>query len=529
MTRCARHSSLILFACALFLNGCGPGERRADLVFLNGSEPESLDPAIITGQPEGRIVSALFEGLTAHDADARVVPGVAERWEISPDGKIYVFHLRADARWSNGEAVTANNFVRSWERALAPSTASEYAYQLFYIENAEDYNAGKQKDFSKVRVRALDERTLEVRLNNPTPFFLDLCGFPTLMPVHMPTIEKFGNEWIKPGRIVSNGSYGLVTWRINDHIRLRANPFYWDQANVGLKVIDVLPTNKENTAYNIYHSGDADLILDKNLIPSMILDAVRGRADFHTSPFLGTYFYRFNTTRAPFKDPRVRKAIALVIDKKRIVEKMTRAGEPIASHFVPPGIPGYSSSQGLEYDPEAGRRLLAEAGYPGGRGFRNISLLFADRAVAKSVATEVQAMLRNELGIHVELAQQEWKVYLNSMSSLDYDLAASSWVGDYNDPNTFLDMFVTDGGNNRTGWSNARYDSLIRAAAKELNPRKRADIFRQAETILCRDELPIVPFYFYVGIQFYDGKKFAGIRANVLDDHPLKYIRRVMN
>jgi len=519
------HVSFLISIC--LLSGCDSKSQKADFVFLNGAEPESLDPAVITGQLEGRLVSSLFEGLTARDPTGSIVPGVAERWEISLDGRQYLFHLRSDARWSNGDPVTAYDFADSWKRTLLPQTAAEYAYQLYYIENAEAFNAGKLPDFNQVGVHALDDQRLEVRLTNPTPFFLDLCAFPTLMPVHMKTIQKYGeDEWIKPGHIVSNGPYTLEQWRINQRVRLLANPFYWDRANVGLNRIDALPTDNANTAFNLYSSGAADLTLDKNLIPAMLLDALRGRPDFHSSPFLGTYFYRFNVTRPPLNNPLVRQAIALAIDKKRIVEKVTRAGEPVADHFVPPGIHNYESPACLGHNPDEARELLRKAGYPGGKGFPTISLLYADQSIAKGVATEVQDMLHKELGITVQLAQQEWKVYLNSMSQLDYDIAASSWLGDYNDPNTFLDMFVTGGGNNRTGWSNARYDGLIQQAAKEVDVEKRKIILQEAEGLLCRDEAPIAPVYFYVGVQFYDPQKITGLVQNVLDEHPLKYIRK---
>ncbi len=517
---------LILSALALLLASCGPTEPRADFPFLNGTEPETLDPAIITGQPEGRIALALFEGLTARDPAARIVPGVAKRWEISPDGRTYRFHLRADARWSNGDPVTAPDFVRSWERTLDPATASEYAYQLFYIHNAEAFNAGTLRDFARVGVHAPEVRTLEVQLDHPTPFFLDLCAFPTLLPVHGPSVAKYGDDWIKPGRLVSNGAYQLEDWRVNHRVRLRANPYYWDRARVGLRVVDILPTSQANTAFNLYYTGAADLILDKGLVPAVLLRELRQRPDFHASPFLGSYFYRFNVTRKPFHDPRVRKAFALAVDKQRLVDKVTRGGERIADSLVPPGIPGYTSPRGLGFDPAAARRLLAEAGYPGGKGFPRVSLLYNTSEQNEALATEIQDMLASNLGVHVQLLQQEWKVYLNSMSSLDYDFCRASWVGDYNDPNTFLDMFVTGGGNNRTGWSNAAYDALIRAAARELDPKKRMAIFQKAETILCRDELPILPIYDYVGIKLYDPARITGLEANVLDEHPLKYIRK---
>jgi oligopeptide transport system substrate-binding protein len=513
-------------AALLALAGCGGGAaHRADLVFLNGAEPETIDPAIITGQPESRIANALFEGLTSLDAAAEVKPGVAERWEISPDGRVYTFHLRRDARWSNGDAVTARDFVASWRRTLAPETASEYAYQLYYVKNGSAFNDGKLKDFSQVGVRALDDFTLEVALENPTPFFIDLCAFATLLPVHMPTVERFGDDWIKPGKIVSNGPYALADWRINDRIRLEKNPQYWNRDRVAMRTIDVLPAAKANTALNFYASGLADLMMDKGLVPPALLSDLRKRADFHSAPFLGTYFLRFNCTRPPFNDPRVRKAFTLAIDKQSLVEKITRAGELPALSLVPPGTAGYQPPPGLTRDIELARKLLAEAGFPGGRNFPLVTYLYSEGELNEAIAVELQSMWRNALGLdksQVQLQRQEWKVYLSSMSRLDYDICRASWVGDYRDPNTFMDMFVTDGGNNRTGWSNKSYDRAIADAAREVDREKRFDIFRRAEKLLVVDEAPICPLFFYVGIQFYDGTKLGGIQANLLDEHPLK-------
>ena len=231
----------ILALAVLLFAGCGGESRRADLVFLNGAEPETLDPALITGQPEERLVNALFEGLTSFDAAANPQPGVAEKWEVSPDGRVYTFHLRHNARWSNGDPVTARDFVASWERTLAPETTSEYAYQLYYLKNGKEFNEGTLKDFSQVGVRAADDFTLEVTLGNPTPFFLDLCAFATLLPVHLPSVKREGDDWIKPGKMVSNGAYMLDTWRINDRIRLVKNPQYWNRDRIAMRTVDVLP------------------------------------------------------------------------------------------------------------------------------------------------------------------------------------------------------------------------------------------------------------------------------------------------
>ncbi len=512
---------LIPISC-LFLAAHLFASPRADLVFLNGAEPETIDPALITGQPEGRIANALFEGLTSFDAAATARPGVAQSWEISEDGRTYTFHLRGNAAWSDGTPVTAGDFVSSWRRTLAPETASEYAYQLHYLKNGRLFNEGKLKDFSQVGVDAPDAHTLRVVLENPTPFFLDLCAFPTLLPVPVASIQKFGDAWTKPGKLIGNGPYMLQQWRINDHIRLVKNPHYWNRDRVAMGSIDVLPMSKANTALNFYLSGLADLMMDKGLVPPALLNDLRKRPDFHSSPFLGTYFLRFNATRKPFNDPRVRQAFSMVIDKKSLVEKITRAGEVPAFSLVPPGTAGYQPPEGINLDIARARQLMAEAGYPEGKGFPFVGYLYSEGELNEAIAVELQGMFRSALGVGINLQRQEWKVYLRSMSSLDYDLCRSSWVGDYRDPNTFLDMFVTNGGNNRTGWSNPEYDRLIQDAARELDPQKRFDIFRRAERLLIVDQAPICPLYFYVGIQFYDTDRLGGIEANLLDEHPLK-------
>ena len=519
-----RIATIVISALALSLAGCHSVRRHADLVFVNAAEPETLDPQLLTGQPEMRIATAVFEGLLRRNATGHVEPGIAESWEISPDKLTYTFHLRANAYWSDGRPLTAHDFVGSWERALRPSTAAQYAYQLYPIKNAQAYNEGKITDFSKVGVSAPNDRTLIVHLANSTPYFLDLCAFSTLFPVPLTVIAKWGDNWIKPQHIVSDGAYLLTEWRLNDVIRLTKNPRYWDAAHVAMRTIDALPIANANTAFNYYETGEVDLLLDKGLVPIELIDVLRKRADFHSAPFLGTYFIRFNVKRPPFNDPRVRKAIALVINKKLLVEKITRAGEKPASSLVPPGCgDDYQSPPGLQRNDEEARKLLAAAGYPGGKGFPLISYLYNGAADSdRLIAIEIQKMLHDQLGITMELRGQEWKVYLNSLETLDFDFARSSWVGDYDDPNTFLNMFVTNGGNNETGWSNATYDQLIAAAAKEPDPQKRNAIFRNAEKMLVSDDAVVCPLYYYSGIEFYNGKKLGGIESNLLDEHPLR-------
>jgi len=508
------------------LLGCGKGKDRAELVFANAVEPQTLDPAIITGQAEGRLANALFEGLMRLNAKGRPEPGVAERFTLSEDGRIYTFYLRENARWSNGDPVTASDFFNSWERVLNPKTAAEYAYQLHYIENAKAYNEGKITDFSKVGIKVLQPYVLEVRLTHPTPFFLDLCAFVTTFPVHLPTVKRYGEEWLKPEKIVTNGAFLLKEWRLNDRIWLDKNPTYWDASAVSLKTVEVLPITNPNTAFNFYYTGGVDLIMDKSLVPLGLVTQLQARPDFHTAPYLGNFFFRFNVTRKPFQDARVRKAISMAINKSLIVNKITRSKELPAESFVPPGIQGYQPYGGTGYHPEKARALLAEAGYPGGKGFPLVDYLMNETPLSEMIGVEIKEMLDKELGIKLALRKQEWKVYLSALANLEFDLARSNWVGDYADPNTFLDMFITGGGNNRTGWSHPEYDRLLNQAAQELNTEKRFEFFRAAERIVVEEEAPICPLYFPVGIQIYDAEKWGGIEANVLDEHPIRSIYR---
>ena len=510
--------AVVLFFAFFYFFGGWTVSAPADLTLCNGAEPQSLDPAIITGEPEIRIVQALFEGLTTRNAKGEVIPGVAQSWTLSPDGLTYSFTLRPNAKWSNGDPVTAYDFLKSWERALNPLTASQYSYQLYYLANGEAYGTGKLTDFSQVGVKTLDEHTLVVTLVHPTAYFLELATLPVLYPVHLPTIQKYGNDWMKPGRIVSNGPYVLKKWRLNDYILVETNPYYWRP--VPIHRIKVLPTDSPTACFNLFYSRKTDLILDKTSIPAELVPEIRNKPYFHANPFGATTFVRFNVKRKPFDDVRVRKALALALDKKDIVTKITRAGEPVANTLVPPDSAGYTPPQGLSYNVEEARRLLAEAGYPDGRGFPDVTMLYPARSNWVQIATEMQALWRRDLGItSIHLRGQEWRVYLNTQELLDFDLDVSDWIGDYNDPQTFLDMFVTDGGNNETGWGNSRYDQMLEASGTALDPAQRMKIFHDMEKILVEDEVPIIPVYFWVGLSLYYPDKLGGLEPNFVDEH----------
>lgn len=503
------------------LNACQQRPPGVDFIWINGAEPQSLDPAQITGQLDGRLASALFEGLVTRDSTGRLVPGIAERWEISPDGKTYTFHLRR-ATWSNGDPLTAYDFYHSWRRALHPKTASPYAEVFFAIQGAEDFHQGRIDDFSKVGIRVIHPYSLEVQLIHPTAYFLDLVAFVTYLPVHIPSLEQYGDQVWRPGRLVSNGAYILESWRINDRVRLLRNENYWRKETVAFRRVDALAVHQANTAFNLYSTGQADLILDRGLVPSHFAYKLIGRADCHVAPILATMFIRFNVTRAPFNQPEVRRALHLAIDKHRIVNRVTRMGEPVARHLTPPGFEGYQAPLGPEFDPFAARELLARAGFPGGRDFPRITYLFNDSELNKQIAEQLQAMWQENLGITVELQSMEWSRYLDALNRLDYDCARSSWIGDYPDPNTFLDCFVSGRGQNRTGWSHPEYDALLHQAAHTLDPQQRFDLLRRAEKILVVDEMPIAPLYFNLGVKFFDATRLGGMIPNLVDEYPIR-------
>lgn len=546
----------------------------ADFTFVNGTEPETLDPAHMTGEPEFRIAIELFEGLTRRDAKTlRPVPGVAESWETSDDGLRWTFHLRDDARWSNGAAVTAHDFVYAWLRLLDPSTGAKYRYLLGGLRGAAEFDGNTASGFGVDRgVFALDERTLVVELVAPIPYFLELTAFFSTFPVPKATIDAHGHDWFLPETLVGNGPFTLRSWRVGERIRLAPNPEYWGADSVTLRSIDALSIENPTTALNLYLTNEVDWL--PKLYPVELVDILREREDFYSGPGMIVYFYRLNTTRPPLDDPRVRQAIGLAIDRREITDDVMRLGQLPATTFVPPGMPGYTPPEsGFGFDVAKAQRLLAEAGYPGGEGMRELGILYNTRDDHKKIAEVIADQLRRNLGIHVMAYNQEWQSYIASVDAKDYDIARAGWIGDYMDPNTFLDMFLTGGGNNRTGWSSEAFDALIAAAgdsaAVSRAPEKllrlapdpvrareklrsvkaaaspgerrealagfRLELLRQAESLIVNDGFPVVPIYFYVTsgllnpsvegiytqLEFPDGSR----GSNLQDLHPLRNVR----
>ncbi|MFM8316600.1 MAG: peptide ABC transporter substrate-binding protein [Deltaproteobacteria bacterium] len=491
----------------------------------NGGEPKDLDPHITTGVPEFHILMNLLEGLVNKDPKTLTpIPGVAEKWKLSKDGKTYTFSLRKNAKWSNGEPVTAQDFIYSWTRLLKAETASEYAYQGFYIKNGKAFNEGKIKDPAQLGIKAIDLYTLEVQLENPTPFFLSLLFHHSLYPVHRATIEKFGSRWTRPENFVGNGAFILSKWEINKVVSVKPNPYYWDKGIIKLTEANFYPIDKHETEEKMFraknlHSVD-DLPLEK--LPLWQKDS---SGVFKTHPYLGTYYYWFNCNKAPLNNKKVRQALTLAIDRDRIVKFVTRGGQVPATMFTPPGTGGYQPQARLPKDGSQfakAKQLLKEAGFPDGKGLPTIEILYNTSDNHKKIAEAIQQMWKETLGIDATLFNQEWKVYLDNQHTKNYMVSRAGWIADYNDPNTFLDMFVTNGGNNHSGYSNATYDQLIEAAKKETNPKKRFAIFQKAEDILLED-LPIMPIYIY-SRNYLLSNEVQGWHPNIEDIHPLKYI-----
>ena len=497
----------MVLAAFVTLHGCGGGAgETAGLSVLsvgNGTEVAELDPHLTTGVPAHRVEGALFEGLVDMDpATMAPVPGAAASWEVSEDARVYTFTLQAAGKWSNGDAVTASDFVYSFQRILSPKLASEYAYLLHCIENARAFNEGRLEDFSQVGVTAIDDGTLEIRLENPTPYFLTMQTHNAWYPVHKGTVEQFGtmdgrgNRWTRAGNHVGNGAFRLAEWIPNDIIRVVKNEWYWDSDTVRLDGIYFFPIDNDQTEERSFRSGDLQITETIPLHKIAEYRATRPEV-LNLHPYLGIYFYRVNTTRPPFTDVRVRQAFSLALDRETIAENVLKAGELPAHFFTPPDTAGFTSNYRVGYDVEKARRLLAEAGYPNGEGLGPVEILYNTSDAHKLIAEAIQGIWKANLNVDVRLLNQDWKVFLDSQHTLDYTLSRSSWIGDVVDPINFLELYTGDGGNNDTGWASPAYDALIQQVYREGDATRRMALMQEAEALLL-EGAPIIPIYFYV-------------------------------
>ena len=524
---------LVSVACLLIAAGCHrretavlQGNREQVLHRGIGAEVSDLDPQLATNIAEMDVVSALFEGLVVEDpVDLHPVPGVAARWDVSSDQLIYTFHLRADARWSDGHPVTAQDFVASWRRALTPSFAAENASLLYVLKGAEAFHRGATKDFAQVGVAAPDPVTLRVTLDHPAPYFLSLLTLATWLPVPVDVISANGpptageNTWTRPGHLVGNGAFALKSWRPNQLIVVEKSPTYWDAAHVRLHAVDFYPIESPDAEERAFRAGQLHLTY---VLPFSKVDAYRTNSPqfLRTDPYLNTYFFRLNTLAAPLDNVRVRRALALGVDRAALVGKLLRGGQQIATAITPPGLPAYTPPNGTPTDFAAARRLLADAGYPGGKGLPPFELLYNTSENHRIDSEAVQEMWRRELGLDVRLVNQEFKVVLTERRAGHYQILLSDWVGDYLDPSTFLDLWRSDSGNNHTGWADAGYDALLSAAAHNPDPVARLAQLRRAEALVLA-AAPIIPVYYNTHV-FLIQPSVHGWHPTLLDHHPYK-------
>ena len=597
-------AGLLAVGLALFRGQLPP----ADFTFINETEIESLDPAVVTGQPEGRILGSIYEGLVKPSPiDSVPIPGVATHWDLSDDGRTYTFHLRKNALWSNGEPVTAHDFAYTLRRFLDPQTLAEYAYQAWYIKNAKRYSkaargvgpgdrveielhdrppgalpfargkllhgrlveirlddvdkelamepknitkyrtfvveidgqprsfriakAGERNsdaeackqlmlDFAEVGVRVVDDHTLETTLDSPTPYWPELMGFYPLSPVNQTCVETYGpGEWTRAENVVTNGPYRVAFRRIRDRIRLVKSETYWNRDAIKLGVVDALAVQSLTTAFNMYATGQVDWITKvPPLIARELVQSDPPRDDFNPSAQFTTYFYRINVTRPPLDDVRVRQALAMALDRDEIIATAC-SGETAAHSIVPPGLPGYVSPECPKRNVEQARQLLADAGYPEGNGFPKVEILYNTEETHQTIAELIRKQWQRALGINVGMRNEEWGTYQSSQRQMRFDICRSAWIGDYLDANTYIDMFVTDGENNNTGWSRPEYDQLVAAIQSEPDTDRRLQMLRRAEAMLM-EELPLIPIYFYVCRNMV--KPYVrGFYNNLRDDHPV--------
>jgi oligopeptide transport system substrate-binding protein len=517
MAYLVRHFTVLLL---LALCASAPADRR--ITFNLSGEPKTIDPHLATGVLDAYVINELIEGLTTLDEKGLPQPAMAERWDVSPDGKTYTFHLR-QAKWTNGEPVTAADFVFGWRRSLAPETASEYAYQVFLVEGAEEYNSGKTKDPATVGVRAIAPDTLEVKLKNPTPYFLSLLAHIAYAPAPEKVVRANPRWASDPATYVGNGPFTLAEWRHNDRIVLKKNPAYYAADSVKLDGIDMTMIANESTALLQWEGGKVDIL--ETYVPLPDVPRLKKEGKLQVAPYLGTYYVAVQNAQKPFNDVRVRKAFALALNRRQITESILRQGQPPALALVPPGITlqdgkDYRKSGGdlFKEDIAEAKRLLAEAGYPNGRGFPRVKYLFNDIQQHRTIGEALQQMWQQNLGVKVDLQVQEYKVYLQNLHAENYQLARAGWIGDFLDPVAFLDMYVTGAGNNDFKYSSAEFDKLVADSRATTDTVARMELLRKAEKKAIGDDMAVIPLFFYID-PFLQKPNIKGVVRN-----PLGYV-----
>jgi oligopeptide transport system substrate-binding protein len=527
--------TVLLLGFAMLAGGCRPRETAVERgvreqVLHRGFSPDiaDLDPHVAMMVSDYGVISAFFEGLVAEDPrDLHPVPGVAERWTVSADGLTYTFHLRSNARWSNGDPITAPDFLASWRRALTPSFGCDNANLMYVVRGAADFHQGRATRFSDVGFAAPDARTVVITLERPTPYFLSLLQHWVWWPVHFPTLEKAGDpyargtRWTRPETFVGNGPFRLREWTIGQRIVGERSETYWDAASVRLRELRLYPMEDINAEERAFRGGQLHVT---EAVPAAKIDAYRASpsGELRMDPALGTYFYRLNVTHPSLASAELRRALAQAVDREAIVTRILRGTQVASAAFTPGGLAGYEPPRGLEYDPDAARASLAAAGYPGGKGAPELELLFNSSENHRAIAEALQEMWRRELGLSVRLVSMEGKTVLDARRTGQFQLLRSSGVGDYADPMTFLAVWRGASGNNYTGWRSPAYEALLDQAERTPSEAERATRLREAETLLL-SEAPLIPLYRYTHVYLLH-PQVRGWYSNPMGRHPYKHV-----
>ncbi len=476
---------------ALANGGCREREAVAALPTIRmplDSEPPSLDPQLAEDVTSFHMVTNLFEGLTKLAPDGSTMPAVAQSWERDEDGRVYRFHLDPQARWSDGKPVTADDFVYAWRRLVDPSLAATYAYILYDVENGKDVNDGKLP-LEALGVRAVDPTTFEVRLTRPLVTLPAIAEMMNTFPVREDVVRAYGDRWTSPGHLVGNGAYTLESWRHDYRVVLRANPNYRLGAPP-VPRIEAFVIRTKSTGLNLLETGQ----LDWMELTGQDLPAYRADPRLASKPQFYVVYYGFNTEKKPFDDVRVRQAFSLAIDRSEL-PRVLRGGQTPTTSWIPPGLLGYAPSLGLGFDPERARKLLAEAGFPGGKGFPRPTVSYNEDPDYRAVSENLAAQWRRNLGVEVTIDSQDWKVYLRTLATHPPEIWRLGWQADFADPDNFMSQFLSDSGNNWTRWANPRFDQLVTEASAEPDVTKRVALYDEAQRILTEQDVPVICLY----------------------------------
>ena len=513
--------SKLTYFLLLVLSGCSNNPSADPSIFRMSikTEPPTLDGTLATDSVSVTILANLMEGLTQYDADLNPIPAVAKRWGYSNEGQTITFYLRDDVYWSDGKKVTAEDFEYSWKRLLDPNTAAQYAYFLFDIKNASEYNSGKIKDRDEVGVRALASDILEVTLKKPVVYFPSITTFMVTYPLRQDIIEKYGDSWTDPGKIVTNGPYLLKQWEHEYKLILKANPKHYE-GKPKINEVHIFVVQEQTTALTLYETGELDYIE----LPPIAIPHFKKSPEYRNKPQLRGYYYGFNVKKPPFDNVLVRQALAQSIDRS-LIPKILKGDEIPSSSWIPKGMFGYNESIGSKFNPQKARSLLAEAGYADGKNFPKVTAVFNTGGEKhKLIGGFLQEQWKKHLNVEVQLESQEWKVFLSRLDLDPPQIFRLGWGADFPDPDNFMNLFIASSGNNRLQWSNSDYDKLVALGSTLKNPKERKKIYDQAQVLLTETEVPMIPLF--VSTQNLLVKPYIkGLKTNAMELLYLKKIR----